>query len=115
MAAKKEVDSLTASQAIWLTRAENVWLLALHIQPGARRTGVVGVHGDRLKIAIAAPAQDGRANEVLLRFLATQLRIPRTALELISGASSRAKRVSVSLDLGGKAADVKARLTGARE
>jgi uncharacterized protein (TIGR00251 family) len=103
-------DSLTANLPIWLSRATSFWLLALHIQPGARCTSVVGKHGNRLKIAIAAPAQDGRANVVLLRFLATQLRVPLRSLQLKSGAASRIKRVSLDVDSGLEAGDFAARL-----
>jgi uncharacterized protein (TIGR00251 family) len=71
-------------------------VLALHVQPGARRTAIVGPHGDRLKIAVASPPADGRANAALLEFLAEQLAVPRVAVTLLSGASSREKRVAVS-------------------
>ncbi|MGZ8272756.1 MAG: DUF167 domain-containing protein [Burkholderiaceae bacterium] len=79
-------------------RPEGV-VLALHVQPGARRTAVVGLHGDRLKIAIASPPADGRANATLLAFLAERLAVPRLALTLQSGASSREKRVAVATSL----------------
>lgn len=70
--------------------------LALHIQPGAKKTEVVGRHGDALKIRLAAPPVDGKANTVLLAFLAEKLGVGRTAVELVSGQSSRAKRVRIA-------------------
>ncbi len=71
------------------------FLLKLHVVPGARRTAVVGLHGDRLKIKVAAPPEKGRANEELLDFLARRLEVPRQAVHLTSGAAGRSKVVSV--------------------
>lgn len=70
--------------------------LTLHIQPGAKKSEVVGVHGDALKIRLAAPPVDGRANAALIDYLADRLGLPKSALELKSGQSSRRKRVAVS-------------------
>ena len=69
--------------------------LLLHIQPRAGRTDVVGVHGDALKIRLAAPPVDGEANEELIRFLAKTLGVPKSAVTLLSGATGRRKRVRV--------------------
>ena len=70
-------------------------VLELHIQPGASRTEVAGLHGERLKIRLAAPASDGRANAALIEFLAEQLGVPRRNVSIASGAASRRKRVIV--------------------
>jgi uncharacterized protein (TIGR00251 family) len=70
--------------------------LALHVQPGARREACVGEHGGRLKIAVAAPALEGRANDALLALLAACLALPRSALSVVAGDSSRHKRVQIS-------------------
>ena len=70
--------------------------LHLHVQPGAARTGVAGVHGDALKVRLAAPPVDGKANAALLEFLAHCFGVPRSAVTLVGGAGSRRKRVSVS-------------------
>jgi uncharacterized protein (TIGR00251 family) len=74
-------------------------VLALHVQPGARRTAVVGPHGERLKIAVASPPADGRANADLLEFLADRLHVPKSSVTLLSGGSSREKRVAVQAPL----------------
>ncbi len=68
-------------------------ILRAHLQPGARTEGVAGTHGDALKVSVRARAQDGRANEALLRLLARQLRTPLTSLSLVSGWASRDKLV----------------------
>jgi len=70
-------------------------ILAIHVQPGARQEGVAGLHGERLKIRIAAPASDGQANRRLLGWLATQMDLPVSRLELLQGAGSRAKRICI--------------------
>lgn len=71
-------------------------LLSLHIQPGAKKSECAGLHGEALKIRLAAPPVDGKANEALLRFLAQRLDIPRQRISLKSGQTSRQKVVEVS-------------------
>jgi uncharacterized protein (TIGR00251 family) len=77
----------------WLSSADADVVLTLHIQPGAKRNEIVGLHGEALKIRLAAPPVDGKANECLIGFLAEQLGVAKNRVELISGVSSRAKRV----------------------
>jgi uncharacterized protein (TIGR00251 family) len=67
----------------------------VRVQPGASREGVVGVYGEALKIALMAPAVDGRANEALVRYLAEVLGVPRLSVEIASGHASRSKVVRV--------------------
>ena len=70
----------------------------MHVQPGARRSEVAGLHGDRLKIRIAAPALDGRANAALVAFIAGELRIPRARVAVVKGERSREKLLAVGGD-----------------
>jgi uncharacterized protein (TIGR00251 family) len=70
--------------------------LSLHVQPGAKKTAVAGLHGDRLKIRLAAPPVDGKANAALLAFLAQTLKVPKSAVLLESGQSSRQKTVRIT-------------------
>ena len=65
--------------------------LCIHARPGARNTAASGVHGDALKVAIAAPAVDDKANLALLAWLAKTLGLPRSAVRLKSGATARRK------------------------
>jgi len=67
----------------------------VHVQPGAKRTEVAGLHGERLKIRIAAPAVDGRANAALEAFLAAALGIARAAVTVSRGERSRQKTVAI--------------------
>jgi len=80
----------------WLVADGRGVTLRLHIQPGAKKTEVVGMHGEALKIRLAAPPVDGKANACLIAFLADRLGVARSAISLVSGDSSRAKRVHVS-------------------
>lgn len=77
----------------------------LKVVPGASRTRVVGVLGDALKVAVAAPAEGGKANAALLTFLAELLGVKRADVTLLSGATVAAKRVRVvGVDAGTMAA-----------
>ena len=76
----------------WLrVAADGRITLTLHIQPGAKKTAFAGLHGDALKIRLAAPPVDGKANEALLRFVAEALSLPKSAVSLKSGQTSRRK------------------------
>lgn len=70
-------------------------LLTLHIQPGAKKTEVCGLHGDALKLRLAAPPVDGKANAALLAFIAARLEVAKSAVSLKSGQTSRRKVVEV--------------------
>ena len=71
-----------------------VWIRA---QPGARRSGVVGLWNDHLKVAVRSPAEDGRANEELLDVVSEALGIRRSAVELLRGATARTKELGIAL------------------
>ena len=69
--------------------------LTLHIQPGAKKTEFAGLHGDALKIRLSAPPVDGKANDALIKFIAETLRLPKSAVNLKSGQTSRRKVLEV--------------------
>lgn len=75
-------------------------VLNLHVQPGARKSEIAGLHGDALKIRIAAPAVDNKANAALIEFLSDALEVPKSALVIRHGATGRRKVVEVSGDSG---------------
>ena len=87
-----------AEPVLWARRTAEGWTLAVHVQPGAKRSAVAGLHGDRLKIRIAAPALDGRANEALVAFVAERLGVPKRSVSVVSGERSRDKLVAVAGD-----------------
>jgi uncharacterized protein (TIGR00251 family) len=69
--------------------------LAVRAQPGAKRSAVLGMHGDRLRIAVQAPPVDGKANAALLSWLADVLQVPTRQVMLAGGQGSRDKRVEI--------------------
>jgi len=76
--------------------ADGAITLTIHAQPGAKRTEVAGVHGDALKVRIASPPVEGKANEALLAFLADAFGVPRRNVRLLRGDAARRKTVSVA-------------------
>lgn len=80
----------------WLTVRDDGCILSLHVQPGAKKAGIAGEHGGALKIRVDSPPVDGRANQALIAFLAGYLGCPRGNFQLLSGESSRHKRVLVA-------------------
>jgi hypothetical protein len=80
---------------MWFRQEGDRLIVTLHIQPGAKRSEVAGLHGDALKIRLAAPPVDGKANAALLEFLAAAFDVPLKQVTLKQGASSRRKVVEV--------------------
>ena len=76
--------------------AEGTVLLRLHVQPGAGRTAVSGIHGDALMVRGAAPPETGRANDACRDLVAFLADVKPAAVELTSGATSRSKRFTVT-------------------
>jgi hypothetical protein len=67
--------------------------LAIRVQPRAARSEVAGLHGDRIRIRLAAPPVGGAANDALVRFLAEVLGVPARAVTITGGLASRSKTV----------------------
>jgi len=80
----------------WLARTPAGWTIAVHVQPGAKRTAVAGIHGERLKIRIAAPPIEGRANAAIVAFIAERLGVPRARVSVARGERSRDKLIAVA-------------------
>lgn len=89
---------------MWLQRSSknpNLLQLSVHVQPGAKSTSCAGIHGDALKIRLAAPPVDGKANQALISWLAKILNCPQKAIELIRGQTNRRK--TLNIDAGNRA------------
>jgi uncharacterized protein (TIGR00251 family) len=71
------------------------------VQPGARRSEVVGPYGDAVRVRVAGPAVDGKANAELVRFLAAHLGVPARDVEIAAGHTARTKTVHVRRRTGG--------------
>ncbi len=80
----------------WYRYEDGAIILTLHVQPGAKRNGVAGLHGEAMKIRLAAPPIEGRANDALLRYLAELFAVPQRNIELLRGSQSRHKMVKIT-------------------
>jgi uncharacterized protein (TIGR00251 family) len=83
----------------WFRRDGDVVTLTLHVQPGAKRSEIAGLHGTALKLRLAAPPIEGKANEALLRFLSGVFAVPLRNIELKQGAQSRHKVIRITASL----------------
>jgi hypothetical protein len=70
-------------------------LLVVRIQPRASKNEIIPMEGGALKIRLTAPPVDGAANEALVRFLSEVLGIAKTRVEIVSGQTSREKRIRI--------------------
>jgi uncharacterized protein (TIGR00251 family) len=79
----------------------------VRVVPRASRNKIAGIHDGAVRIRLTAPPVEGAANEALISFLSSVLRVPKRDIELVSGQTARNKVVSVS---GLSPAEVEARL-----
>lgn len=93
---------------MWYRASECIITLTLHVQPGAKLSEITGLHGDALKLKLAAPPIEGRANEALLKFIAGLFEVPLRQVEIKQGEQSRHKVVAVT----GSRIDPETLLTG---
>jgi uncharacterized protein (TIGR00251 family) len=95
------VEFPPADEVAWGHPVAGGWRVRLRVQPGARRSEVVGPHGEELKVRVAAPAVDGRANEELVRVVAAWAGVARRRVHVVRGHRSRRKVVDIELPPGG--------------
>ena len=82
-------------------------LLPVQVQPKARKTGVVGIHNGRLKVAVTDPPDKGKANDAVIRVLAEFFGIRRSQIELLTGATNTLKAFRIN---GLTATEIEARI-----
>ena len=70
-------------------------VLSVLLQPRSSKNRVIGKRGDELKIGVTAPPVDGAANRALISFLSKQLGVAKNQIEIISGETSRHKKVKI--------------------
>jgi uncharacterized protein len=92
-------DSVTEPLPGWLQRNRYGFSLEVHVQPGARRSQIVGTHGGRLKLAVQAPPTEGRANTAAIELIAERLACRVSAVTISAGKASRDKRLQVITDM----------------
>ncbi len=91
----------------YLTDTPDGTVLTLRLIPRAAKNAIQGEHGDALKIRLCAPPVDGAANAALIEFLSDTLSLPRARIRLLSGKTSRTKRVLLA---GMKAGEIRERM-----
>jgi uncharacterized protein (TIGR00251 family) len=90
------LSSSSANVAWRRVGADGSITLTIHAQPGAKKTEVTGVHGDCLKIRLAAPPLEGKANAELRRFLADTFGVPLRNVTLVRGEAGRRKTLRIT-------------------
>jgi uncharacterized protein (TIGR00251 family) len=95
------MDAIRSLLPSWarLSTDERSIALTLHVQPSARASAISGRHGDALKVRIAAPAAENRANATLIELLSEALAVPASAIRITRGDKSRRKVVQIAGDL----------------
>ena len=104
-------DSVTLTLPPWIRLDDAQIRISLHVQPGARRTAIIGQHGDRLKIAVQARASDGRANAAVVELLAAALGQATASIRITAGMTRRVKQVAAERGML-TAAEIVRRLQG---
>lgn len=80
----------------WYNQNATELTVNIYVQPGAKRSEVAGLHGDSLKIRLISPPIEGRANQALLKYMATLFDVPLRQVTLKRGDKSRHKVVVIS-------------------
>jgi uncharacterized protein (TIGR00251 family) len=78
-----------------ISQKDGACTFRVRVAPKGRRNEIIGKHGDAIKVRVQAPPVEGKANEALREFLAEQLRVSCRDVEIVSGHTSRWKRVKV--------------------
>ena len=91
-----DAEQLRAAGALIIAK-DGAAHLSVHVQPGAKTTEWVGMHGDRLKLRLQAPPVDGKANKELVAWAAAHFDVPRAAVTIVRGQTSRRKTLRIEL------------------
>lgn len=84
------------SETLALRLAAGGVVLPVQAQPGARRNGLVGLHGGRLKVAVTQVAEKGKANQALARLIADELGLSKSQVSLIAGEAAARKEFLIA-------------------
>ncbi|KQW38856.1 DUF167 domain-containing protein [Rhizobacter sp. Root404] len=90
---------MTAGWPCLSVHGQMPWL-AVSVQPNAKRTAADGLHDGTLRVRLGAPPVDGKANQLLIDWLAGELGLPKRAVTLVRGDTSRRKWLAIDAPLG---------------
>jgi len=82
-----------------IKKLPNGVVFKVHVQPKASKNAIAGLHDDALKIRLTAPPVDGAANKMCVLFLAKELGVPKSAIEIVAGQTSRTKHICISFPM----------------
>ena len=69
--------------------------ILLKVKPNSKKNSIIGAHGNRLKISVTAPPEDGKANKAIMKMIAKELSIKPAQLEIVAGRASRDKKLHI--------------------
>lgn len=81
--------------ALRIDGGPTVLRVRVHVQPRASRNEIVGLHGTALKVRLQAPPVEGAANDALVALIADRLGLPKRAVRVVNGATSRSKTLEI--------------------
>ncbi len=82
-------------KAVWFSQHDDAVRLNVQVLPNAKKTEVVGLIDGVLKIRLKAQPIEGQANEELIRFIATQMKLPKKRISVVRGLTSRQKTIEI--------------------
>lgn len=86
---------MTIQNPVWLNATEDKVFISVYVQPGAKKENIVGVYGDKLKIALVARPIEGQANRAVIALLSKKLKTAKSNITVVNGELSRAKRIEI--------------------
>jgi uncharacterized protein (TIGR00251 family) len=87
--------SPAAADTQWMRVFDDELTIELTVRPGASRRGIIRADGDRLVVGVNSSPEKGKANDELIEYLADELRIPRSAMIIVRGTTSRRKTIRI--------------------
>ena len=91
----RETGKTPAPDSPWMRVSIDEVVIEVTARPGASHRGVIGVTGERLAIGVNSRPEKGKANEELIEYLAREMRVPRSALLIVRGETSRRKTIRI--------------------
>ena len=91
----RETGRTPAPDSPWMRVSIDEVVIEVTARPGASQRGVIGITGDRLVIGVNSRPEKGKANDELIEYLAREMRVPRSAMLIVRGETSRRKTIRI--------------------